>query len=76
MSSGVILNSWGEAALLALVGHPSSDGIVIKMRYGVCRCFITSTSFAPQLFLLGLLKLNLILTLDKLRPAQGNERWC
>ena len=76
MSSGVILNSWGEAALLALVGHPSSDGIVIKMRYGVCRCFITSTSFAPHLFLLGLLKLNLILTLDKLRPAQGNERWC
>ena len=33
------------------------------------RCFITSTSFATYLFLLGWLKLNLILLLDQLRPA-------
>ena len=35
MSSGDILTSWGEGASLALVGHPSSDGITIKMPYGV-----------------------------------------
>ena len=28
------LTSW-EGASLALVGHPSSDGITIKMPYGV-----------------------------------------
>ena len=27
--------SWGEGASLALVGNPSSDGITIKMPYGV-----------------------------------------
>ena len=26
---------WGEGASLALVGHPSSDGIPIKILYGV-----------------------------------------
>ena len=35
MSSGGILTSWGEGASLVLVGHPSSDGITIKMPYGV-----------------------------------------
>ena len=35
VSSGDILTSWGEGASLALVGHPSSDGITIKMPYGV-----------------------------------------
>ena len=33
MSSGVSLTSWGEGASLALVGHPSSDGVMIKMPY-------------------------------------------
>ena len=27
--------SWGEGASLALVDHPSSDGVTIKMPYGV-----------------------------------------
>ena len=27
--------SWGEGASLALVGNPASDGITIKMPYGV-----------------------------------------
>ena len=40
-----------------------------------CRCFITSPSFAPHLFLLGQLKLNLILLLDQLKLPQGDERW-
>ena len=35
VSSGVSLTSWGEGASLALVGHPSSDGVIIKMPYGV-----------------------------------------
>ena len=35
MFNGDILISWGEGASLVLVGHPSSDGITIKMPYGV-----------------------------------------
>ena len=35
VSSGVCLTSWGEGDSLALVGHPSSDGIEIKMPCGV-----------------------------------------
>ena len=34
-SNGASLTSWGEGVSLALVGHPSSDGITIKMPYGV-----------------------------------------
>ena len=33
--SGASLTSWREGATLALVGHPSSDGVTIKMPYGV-----------------------------------------
>ena len=33
--AGASLTSWGEGASLALVGHPSSDGVTIKMPYGV-----------------------------------------
>ena len=32
---GASLTSWGEGVSLASVGHPSSDGITIKMPYGV-----------------------------------------
>ena len=35
MSSGTSVTSWGEGASLALVGHPSSDGVMIKTPYGV-----------------------------------------
>ena len=35
MSSGASLTSWREGASIALVGHPSSDGVTIKMPYGV-----------------------------------------
>ena len=35
VSSGASLTSWGEGASLALVGHPSSDGVTIKTPYGV-----------------------------------------
>ena len=33
--SGASLTSWGEGASLVLVGDPSSDGVMIKMPYGV-----------------------------------------
>ena len=49
VSSGTSLTSWGEGASLALVGHPSSDDVTIKI-WG--RSFTTSTSSAPHLFLL------------------------
>ena len=35
VSSGASLTSEGERASLALVGNPSSDGVTIKMPYGV-----------------------------------------
>ena len=35
VSSVASVTSWGEGASLALIGHPSSDGITIKMPYGV-----------------------------------------
>ena len=35
MSRGISLTSWGEVASLTLVGHPSGDGITIKIPYGV-----------------------------------------
>ena len=35
VSSGVSFTSWGEGASLALVGHPSGDGITMKISYGV-----------------------------------------
>ena len=35
MSSGVSLISWGEGTSLALVPHPSRDGVTIKILYGV-----------------------------------------
>ena len=35
MSSKACLTSWREGASLALVGHPSNDGVMIKMHDGV-----------------------------------------
>ena len=35
VSSGASLTSWGEGSFLALVGDPYSDGVTIKMPYGV-----------------------------------------
>ena len=66
LSSRACLTSWGKGASLALVGHPSSDGVIIKMSYGID---VLHRSFAPHLFLVGWLKLNLALLLDQLRLA-------
>ena len=35
VSNGARLTLWGESASLALVGHPSSDGVTIKVAYGI-----------------------------------------
>ena len=35
MSSGASLTTLGDGASLALVGHPSRDGITIKVPYGI-----------------------------------------
>ena len=35
LSNGATLALWGEGASLALVDHPSSDGVTIKMSYRV-----------------------------------------
>ena len=35
VSSGASLTSWGEGASLTVLGHPSSDGIMIKLPYGL-----------------------------------------
>ena len=35
MTSGASLTTWREGASLSLVGRPSSDGVSIKMPYGV-----------------------------------------
>ena len=66
MLSGASLSSWREGASLALVGHTSSDGLTVKMPYGV-DFFIDQLRTHP--FLLGWLKLNLALLLDHLRLA-------
>ena len=66
VSSGSSFISWGDGASLALVGHPSSDG-VCDNKNALWGRYFPSTSFAPHLFLLGWLKLNLALLLDQLR---------
>ena len=35
VQQGQSLTSWTECASLALVGHPSSDGVTIKIPYGL-----------------------------------------
>ena len=35
VSVGASLTSWGEGASLALVVHPSNDGVTIKMPFGL-----------------------------------------
>ena len=49
MSSRVSLTSWGEGASLDLVGHPSSDGVTIKIPHGV-------DQFLTLYFPIGLVK--------------------
>ena len=75
MSSRVSLNSWGESISVALVSHPFSNFAIMNTLRG--RSFITSTKFAPHLFLLRRLKLYLTcyISWDWL-GGDGDERWC
>ena len=60
----------GRRCFFKLGWPPFSDGITIKN--ALCsRCFTTSSSLRPCLFLLGWLKLNSILLLHQLKLAQG-----
>ena len=58
-SNSVSLTSWGEGAFLALVDHPSSDGVTIKISRGV-HVLLHQPASHP-IFSSGWLKLNLIL---------------
>ena len=73
MSSEASLTSGGEGASLALAGHPSNDGVTIRMTYGVDVLHqpASTPSFPP----IGLVKLNLALSLVQLRLAWGDKRW-
>ena len=51
--SGASLTSSGEGASLALVGHPSSDGITINMPYGVD---VLHRPASHPIFTIGLVK--------------------
>ena len=55
----------GEGVSLALVHHPSSDGVTIKIFYGVDVYYINQP-FTPSLPI-GLVQLNLTLLLDQSR---------
>ena len=58
----------GGGVSLALLGHPSSDGVIIKIPY-VVDVLLHRPDLAPHLFLLSWLKLCLIVSLDQLRLA-------
>ena len=47
----------------------SKTQIKFKLKFMGGRCFIASTKLAPHIFMLGWLKLNLMLLLDQLRLA-------
>ena len=60
VSNRASFNSLGEgASTAALVGYRSSDGVKIKIPFGIGLC-ITSTSLVKHLFLLGWFRLNVI----------------
>ena len=70
MSSGASLTSWGGASL-ALVGDPSSEGVRIKMPYGV------DVLYRPALhtiFSYGLVKTESGFV-RSVETGLGDERW-
>ena len=67
MSRGASLISWRESASLALVGHPSSDGVTMKIPYKLD--VLLHQPASHPIFRIGWLKLNSTLSLDQLRLA-------
>ena len=56
VSRGASLTSWTEGSSLAMVGHPSSDGVSIKMPY---RVDVFINQLCTPSFPIGLVKTNL-----------------
>ena len=73
MASRVSLTSRGGGVSLALIGRPSSDGVTIKIPYGVDFHYTDQSRTQSYLFLLVWFKLNLILLLDQFTLAEGDE---
>ena len=73
MASRVSLTSRGGGLSLALIGRPSSDGVTIKIPYGVDFYYTDQSRTQSYLFLLVWFKLNLILLLDQFTLAEGDE---
>ena len=71
--AGLFLPYGEEGASLALVGHSSSDGVMIKMSFDVD--VLHPPGSHPIFSYWVCLKLNLVFLLYQLRLAQGDERW-
>ena len=73
VSSGVSLTSWGEGGSLALVGHTSSDGVTIKIPYGVLQMFYYIYQPHTPSFPIGLIKTESDFTVRLFKTDLG--RW-
>ena len=70
MSSRASLTSWGEGVYLALVGNPSSDGVIIKMPY---RVDVYINQLHIPSFPIRLVKTESSFTIRSVETAWGNE---
>ena len=70
VSSGASLTSWGEVVYLALVGNPSSDGVIIKMPY---RVDVYINQLHIPFFPTRLVKTESGFTVRSVETAWGNE---
>ena len=53
----ISLTSWGESPSLVMAGHPSSDGVTIKISYGVdVLLHQPALSYPRAAFLIGVIK--------------------
>ena len=64
MFSGASLTSWGQSAFLALVGHRSSDGVTIKMPFGVNVLHRLASDFFVRLVKIGFGRRTLVVVVD------------
>ena len=70
VSSRASLTSWGEGVYLALVGNPSSDGVIIKMPY---RVDVYINQLHIPFFPTRLVKTESGFTVRSVETAWGNE---
>ena len=64
-------HSWGEGASLALVYHPSSDGVIIKIPYSLDVYYINQPHILS--FLIGLVKTESDIIVRSVKSGVG--RW-